>query len=74
MTSTAKNSFHTPKPSQPFDGSYTAKVPGAEYKIQAMAEGYTSVFYGVDASGSDWSSTTWEDGAATLWWMARQLP
>ena len=30
-----------------------------------MADGYTSVFYGVDASGSaDWSSTSWEDGAA----------
>ena len=53
------------QPSQPFDGSYTVKVPGAEYKVEVMADGYTSVFYGVDASGSaDWSSTSWEDGAA----------
>ncbi|MBT7852487.1 MAG: hypothetical protein HN675_04145, partial [Opitutae bacterium] len=54
------------EPSQPFDGTYTAKITGGEYKIEVMVDGYEPAFYTLDASGSTaWTATEWDDGAST---------
>ena len=50
--------------SEPFDGTYTAKVPDGEYKVQIVAGHLTGAFFQYDAEdNASWADTHWEEGS-----------
>jgi protocatechuate 3,4-dioxygenase beta subunit len=51
--------------SDPFDGSYSAKLPEGEYKLEIIAPGYASRFLLFDESDEPlWIEPTWDEGDA----------
>ena len=48
-----------------FDGTYTLRVPGGDYKLSIGAHGYDNVMRVLDEAGqATWQSASWEDGAS----------
>ncbi|MFL2929163.1 MAG: hypothetical protein ACJZ72_11350 [Opitutales bacterium] len=51
--------------SDTFDGTYNLKVPGGNYKLSVVADGYEHAFRTLDESGNTaWTATSWDQGSS----------